>query len=71
MRVAHDHSIALSRTLLSQVMNGVIGTEYNISVSVGSQDTITFGDTVILKGGTYQFEQTGELIYEVTFVKVV
>jgi hypothetical protein len=70
MRVAHDHSIALSRTLLSQVMNGVIGTEYNISVAVGNQD-ITFGDTVILKGGTYQFEQTGELIYEVTFVKVV
>ena len=32
---------------------------------------ITFSDTVILKGGTYQFEQTGELIYEATFVKVV
>jgi hypothetical protein len=71
MRVAHDHSNALSRTLLSQVMSGVIGTEYTISVLVGTQNQITFSDTVILKGGTYQFEQTGELIYEVTFVKVV
>lgn len=71
MRIAHDHTNALSRTLLSQVMNGVIGTEYNISVLVGSSDVITFSDTVILKGGSYQFEQTGELLYEVTFVKVV
>jgi len=71
MRVAHDHDNALSRTILSQVMSGVIGTEYTISVLVGTQNQITFSDTVILKGGTYQFEQTGELIYEVTFVKVV
>lgn len=71
MRIAHDHTNALSRTLLSQVMNGVIGAEYNILVSVGSSDVISFTDTVILKGGSYQFEQTGELLYEVTFVKVV
>lgn len=71
MKIAHDHTNALSRTLLSQVMNGVIGAEYNILVSVGSSDVISFTDTVILKGGSYQFEQTGELLYEVTFVKVV
>lgn len=71
IRFAHDHDNATSRTLLSDIINGNLGSEYTLLVNVGSTNTISFSDTVILKGGTYQFEQTGELIYEATFVKVV
>lgn len=71
IRFAHDHDNATSRLLLGDIINGNLGSEYTLLVSVGSSNTITFSDTVILKGGTYQFEQTGELIYEATFVKVV
>lgn len=71
IRFAHDHNIATSRTLLNDIMNSNLGSEYTLTVTVGDTNVITFTDTVILKGGTYQFEQTGELIYEATFVKVV
>ena len=71
IRFAHDHDNATSRLLLSDIINGNLGSEYTLLVNVGSPNTIEFSDTVILKGGTYQFEQTGELIYEATFVKVV
>lgn len=71
IRFAHDHDIATSRTLLNDIVNGNLGSEYTLTVTVGDTNVISFTDTVILKGGTYQFEQTGELIYEATFVKVV
>lgn len=71
IRFAHDHDNATSRLLLSDIINGNLGSEYTLLVNVGSSNVISFSDSVILKGGTYQFEQTGELIYEATFVKVV
>jgi hypothetical protein len=71
IRFAHDHTNATSRTLLNEVINNVLGSEHTLSLSIGATNTITFSDTVIIKSSSYQFEQTGELIYEITFVKVV
>jgi hypothetical protein len=71
MKLAHDHNNATSRTLLNSVINPNLATTYTLAFSVGASNTITFSDTVIVKGGSYQFEQTGELIYDVTLVKVV
>lgn len=71
VKIAHDHSIAKSRALLTDLINPSLTSSYTLGFSIGSTNTIAFSDTVILKGGNYQFEQTGELIYEVTFVKVV
>ena len=76
-RIAHDHLIAKSRELLGDVINHNIGTEYTVALTVGTAipaqgiTQITHSDDYIIKQGAYNYEQTGELIYEVTFVKGV
>ena len=70
-RIAHDHTIAKSREILAEIINHNIGTEYQVTTSVGTTNTITATNTCIIKNGTYSYEQTGELIYEVIFIKVV
>jgi len=70
-RVAHDHTIAKSRQILDEIINHNIGTEYQVTITVGDTNPITTTETCIIKNGSYAYEQTGELLYEVTFVKVV
>ena len=70
-RIAHDHTIQKSRELLNEILNHNIGTEYEVTTSVGTTNTITATNTCIIKNGTYSYDQTGELIYEVIFIKVV
>lgn len=70
-RIAHDHTIQKSRELLNEILNHNIGTEYEVTTSVGTSNTITATNTCIIKNGTYSYDQTGELIYEVIFIKVV
>lgn len=76
-RIAHDHLKAKSRELLNEIINHNIGTEYTVALTIGTEISnlgitqITHSDDYIIKSGTYAYEQTGELIYEVTFVKVV
>lgn len=70
-RVAHDHSIAKSRQILDEIINHNIGTQYQVTITVGDTNPITTTETCIIKNGSYAYEQTGELLYEVTFVKVV
>ena len=75
--IAHDHLIAKSREVLSDIINNNIGTEYTIALTIGSNipelsiTQITHSDDYIIKGGTYSYQQTGELLYEVIFVKGV
>lgn len=75
--IAHDHLIGKSREILSDIINNNIGTEYTIAFTIGSNipelsiTQITHSDDYIIKGGTYSYQQTGELLYEVTFVKGV
>jgi hypothetical protein len=71
VRIAHDHTIEKSREILNEILNHNIGTEYEVTTNIGTTNTITTTNTCIIKNGTYAYEQTGELIYEVTFVKVV
>jgi hypothetical protein len=71
VRVAHDHTLQKSREILNEILNHNIGTEYEIATVVGDSNSISSTETCILKGGTYSYEQTGELIYEATFVKAV
>jgi len=70
-RIAHDHTIEKSRTILTEILNNTIGTTYSLSLTVGTTNTITHTDDYIIKSGTYNYEQTGELIYEVTFIKEI
>lgn len=76
-RIAHDHTIAKSREILNEIINHNIGTEYTIAFTVGtaipalSIPQLTHTDDYIIKNGSYAYDQTGELLYEVTFVKVV
>lgn len=69
--IAHDHAIAKSREILSDIINNNIGTEYTIAFTIGTTSQITHTDDYIIKGGTYSYQQTGELLYEVNFVKGV
>lgn len=69
MRLAHDGSDK-SVELLGDIINHNLDNEYTIAITVGIND-ITHSFSYILTNGTYQFEQTGEIIYEVTFVRVV
>jgi hypothetical protein len=71
IRVAHDHNIAVSRTLLNDIINNNIGTQYTIVSSTGTTNTITGTYACFLQRGIYQYEQTGEIIYEASFVKKV
>lgn len=71
IRVAHDHNIEVSRTLLNDIINNNIGTEYTIVSSTGTTNTITGTYACFLQRGIYQYEQTGEIIYEANFVKKV
>lgn len=67
IRFAHDKSTQ-SNNLLSDIINHNLDREYVLDFDF---DTVQHTDTYILRSGTHQFEQSGELLYEVTFVKVV
>lgn len=67
-RFAHDGS-SVSNLLLGDILTHTLDRTYTVSVGVSGITTHT--DTYIMRSGTYQFEQSGELIYEVTFVKEV
>lgn len=67
MRIAHNGT-TVSNTLLNNIINNQLGTEHTINITIGE---LTATYDVVLVNGVYQFEQTAELLYEVTFVKVV
>ena len=67
-RFAHDNS-AKSRELLGDILNHNLDNIYALTVGVANITTHT--DNYIIRSGNYQYEQSGELIYEITFVKVV
>ena len=67
-RFAHDNT-AKSRELLSDILNHNLDNTYALTVGVANITTHT--DDYIIRSGNYQYEQSGELIYEITFVKVV
>jgi hypothetical protein len=67
-RFAHDNSTK-SRELLSDILNHNLDNIYALTVGVANITTHT--DNYIIRSGNYQYEQSGELIYEITFVKVV
>lgn len=71
VRIAHVHTIEKSREILNEIINHNIGTEYQITTTVGTTNPVTSTETCIIKNGTYSYEQTGELVYEVTFIKAV
>lgn len=74
-RFAHNNT-ATSRLLLSDILNHTLDRVYALTVGITGTTTVTAnhithtGDYII-RSGNYQFEQSGELLYEVTFVKVV
>lgn len=70
-RIAHDHTIEKSRNILQELINHTIGTEYEVTITIGSINPITTTERCLIKNGSYSYDQTGELIYEVTFIKVV
>jgi hypothetical protein len=67
-RFAHDNSLK-SRELLGDILNHNLDNIYALTVGVANITTHT--DNYIIRSGNYQYEQSGELIYEITFVKVV
>lgn len=67
-RFAHDNS-AKSRELLGDILNHNLDNIYALTVGVANITTHT--SNYIIRSGNYQYEQSGELIYEITFVKVV
>lgn len=71
IRVAHDHTNAVSRALLNDIINHTIGNTYTIVSTTGTTNAITGTYACVLQRGTYQYEQTGEIIYEASFVKEV
>jgi hypothetical protein len=67
-RFAHDNSLK-SRELLGDILNHNLDNIYALTVGVANITTHT--SNYIIRSGNYQYEQSGELIYEITFVKVV
>jgi hypothetical protein len=74
-RFAHDNT-ATSRLLLSDILNHNLDRVYALTVGITGTTSVTANhithtDNYIIRSGNYQYEQSGELIYEITFVKVV
>jgi hypothetical protein len=74
-RFAHDNT-ATSRLLLSDILNHNLDRVYALTVGITGTTSVTANhiihtDDYIIRSGNYQYEQSGELIYEITFVKVV
>jgi hypothetical protein len=67
-RFAHDKSTQ-SNLLLSDILNHTLDRIYALTVGVDGLSLHT--GNYIIRSGNYQYEQSGELIYEITFVKVV
>jgi len=67
-RFAHDGS-SISNLLLGDIINHTLDRVYTLTVGVANI-TSHIGNYII-RSGNYQFEQSGELLYEITFVKVV
>lgn len=63
VRIAHDGSTK-SNAILQSIIDGDTSTTYDIVVGGTTHECI-------IQQGSYQFEQTGALLYDVTFVKAV
>jgi len=67
IRFGYDSTVSLSRQLLETILTSTyLNTTYTLGITVTSITAVSY--SVMLINGKYDFENTGELSYECTFV---